>query len=100
MPAASSGASRPLSAASTASLRTAVIRTLIEMDPSPRASREMRHEFTVALLKPERGSWPNQSMNSSSPRLYTRRVIGERWNDKIECHADELPRYAQVWSSL
>jgi hypothetical protein len=38
IPAASSGASNPLSAASTASLRTAVIRTLIEIGPSPRAS--------------------------------------------------------------
>ena len=39
MPAASSGASSPLSAASTASFRTAVMRTLIETDPRPRASR-------------------------------------------------------------
>jgi hypothetical protein len=38
MPAASSGASRPLSAASTASLRTAVMRTLIETEPRLRAS--------------------------------------------------------------
>ena len=38
-PLASSGASNPLSAASTASLRTAVIRTLIDTAPSPRASR-------------------------------------------------------------
>src|ERR1039458_8266297 len=36
MPAASSGASSPLSAASIASFRTAVIRTLIETDPRPR----------------------------------------------------------------
>jgi len=35
IPAAISGASSPLSAASTASLRTAVIRTLIEIAPSP-----------------------------------------------------------------
>jgi hypothetical protein len=42
IPAASSGASSPLSAASTASFRTAVIRTLMETDPSPRASRERR----------------------------------------------------------
>jgi hypothetical protein len=38
IPLASSGASSPLSAASTASLRTTVIRTLIETAPSPRAS--------------------------------------------------------------
>ena len=42
MPAASSGASSPLSAASTASLRTAVIRTLMLTEPSPRASRATR----------------------------------------------------------
>ena len=35
MPAASSGASSPLSAASTASFRTAVIRTLMETDAQP-----------------------------------------------------------------
>ena len=65
----SSGASRPLSAASTANFRTAVIRTLIEIGPSPPASRAMRQAFTVALVKPGRGSWPYQGMNWSSPRL-------------------------------
>ena len=69
MPAASSGASNPLSAASTASFRTAVIRTLIEIDPSPRASSATLHVLTVALLNPDRGSCPNHSKNSSSPRL-------------------------------
>src|ERR1035441_8737891 len=38
IPAANSGASNPLSAASTASLRTAVIRTLMETAPSPRVA--------------------------------------------------------------
>jgi hypothetical protein len=38
VPAASSGASKPLSAASTASLHTAVMRTLIETEPRLRAS--------------------------------------------------------------
>ena len=42
MPLANSGANRPLSAASTANLRTAVIRTLIETAPRPRASRATR----------------------------------------------------------
>ena len=42
IPDASSGASKPLSAASTASFRTAVIRTLIEIGPSPRASSATR----------------------------------------------------------
>ena len=69
MPAASSGTSKPLSAASTASLRTAVIRTLIETDPSPRLSRTTRQAFTAAFVKPGRASWPNQEINSSRPRL-------------------------------
>jgi hypothetical protein len=69
IPLASSGASKPLSAASTASFRTAVIRTLIETEPRPRASRATRQALTVAFVKPGRGSWPYQSKNSSSPRL-------------------------------
>src|ERR1017187_4130207 len=77
MPAASSGASNPLSAASTASFRTAVIRTLMLTEPRPRASRATRHALTVALVKPGRGSRAYQAKNSSSPRLYTRLVIGE-----------------------
>src|ERR1035438_10243126 len=73
IPFASSGASSPLSAASTASLRTAVIRTLIETEPSPRASSATRQALTVALVNPGRGSWTDsQAKNSSSPRLYTR----------------------------
>ena len=42
MPAASSGASSPLSAASTASFRTAVIRTLIEIGPRPLGAKSSR----------------------------------------------------------
>jgi len=60
IPAANSGASSPLSAASTASLRTAVMRTLIEIEPSPRASNATLQALTVALVKPGLGSWPNQ----------------------------------------
>jgi hypothetical protein len=69
MPAASSGANKPLSAALTASFRTAEIRTLMETDPSPRASSTTRQAETVAFVKPGRGSFPNHSMNSSSARL-------------------------------
>ena len=69
IPLASSGASSPLSAASTASLRTAVIRTLMETAPSPRASSATRQALTVALVKPGRGSRPYHAKNSSSPRL-------------------------------
>jgi hypothetical protein len=45
MPAASSNASSPLSAASTASFRTAVIRTLMETDPRPRATPPFLQQF-------------------------------------------------------
>ena len=69
IPAASSGASNPLSAASAASLRRAVIRTLMDTEPRPRASSATRQALTAALVKPGRGSWPYQAMNSSSPRF-------------------------------
>jgi hypothetical protein len=55
----------------------AVIRTLMETAPSPRASRATRQAHTVALVNPGRGASLNHAKNSSSPRLYTRRVIGE-----------------------
>src|ERR1051326_3122998 len=77
MPAANSGSSSPLSAASAASLRMADIRMMIEEDPRPRASSETRQALTVALLKPGRGASLNQAINSSRAMLYTRRVIGE-----------------------
>jgi hypothetical protein len=75
MPLAMSGAISPLSTASTASFRTAVIRTLMETAPSPRTSSATRHAATVALVKPARGSCPYQAKNSSKPRLYTVTVI-------------------------
>ena len=77
MPAASSGASKPLSAASAASLRIADMRTMIDDDPSLRSSSDTRHALTVALVKPGRGASWNQPINSSSAMLYTRFVIGE-----------------------
>ena len=77
MPAANSGASSPLSAASAASLRIADMRMMIEDEPSLRSSSDTRHALTVALVKPGRGACWNQAMNSSSAMLYTRRVIGE-----------------------
>jgi hypothetical protein len=48
IPLAGSGASNPLSAASTASFRNAVIRTLMETASSPRASSATRQAATVA----------------------------------------------------
>src|ERR1017187_6798462 len=66
-----------LACALTAMASPDVIRTLMETDPRPRASRATRQALTVALVKPGRGSWPYQAKNSSSPRLYTRLVIGE-----------------------
>jgi hypothetical protein len=77
IPLASSGARSPLSTASTANFRTAVILTFMETVLSSRASNATRHAQTVALVNPGRGSSRYHSKNSSSPRLYTRRVIGE-----------------------
>jgi len=69
MPAANSGASRPLSIASTASLRIADMRTIIDDDPSLRSSSETRQAETVALVKPDRGSASYHLKNSSSAML-------------------------------
>ena len=77
IPAAISGSSSPLSAASAASLRIADIRNMIDDEPSPRASSDTRHALTVAFVKPGRGACWNQARNSSSAMLYTRFVIGE-----------------------
>src|SRR5579862_8984101 len=77
MPAASSGASSPSSAASAASLRIADILIMIDDEPRPRSSRDTRHALTVALVKPGRGACWNHARNSSSAMLYTRFVIGE-----------------------
>ena len=49
IPAATSCARRPLSAASAASLRIADIRMMMDDDPSPRSSRDTRHALTVGL---------------------------------------------------
>ena len=69
MPAANSGASSPLSVASTASLRIADMRTIIDDDPSLRSSSETRQAETVALVKPGRGSWAYHAKNSSNAML-------------------------------
>src|ERR1019366_8925590 len=77
IPAASSGASRPLSVASTASFRIADMRTMMLDEPRPRSSRDTRQALTVALVKPGRGSWAYQPKNSSRAMLYTRFVIDD-----------------------
>jgi hypothetical protein len=64
IPAANSGASSPLSAASAASLRIADIRMMIDDEPRPRASRDTRQALIVALVKPGRGACRNHAMNS------------------------------------
>jgi hypothetical protein len=94
IPDTNSGASRPLSAAWTANFRTAVMRTLIEIGPSPRASRATRQAVTVAFVNPAgRGSSANQAMNSSSPRLYTLLVIGDGLrNNHHQIEGDQTPR--------
>jgi len=49
----------------------------LQMDILYNADRT-RQAVTVAFVNPAgRGAWPYQAMNSSSPRLYTRRVIGD-----------------------
>jgi hypothetical protein len=77
MPAANSGASSPLSAASAASLRIADILIMMDDEPNPRVSNDTRQALTVAFVKPGRGASWNQPMNSSSAMLYTRFVIGD-----------------------
>src|SRR6202035_1360060 len=52
MPAANSGASSPLSAASAASFRIADILIMMDEEPSLRSSRDTRHALTVAFVKP------------------------------------------------
>jgi len=95
MPAASSGASSPLSVASTASFLMADILMMIDDDPCPRSSKVTRHALTVALVKPGRGSRAYQEKNSLSAMLYTRFVIGELTESSTRafkrCHSPALP---------
>jgi hypothetical protein len=67
MPAASSGASRALSAASAASLRIADIRMMIDDEPTPRSASEALHALTVALVKPGRGAAETRPRVRSAP---------------------------------
>ena len=97
MPAAGSGASSPLSAASTASFRTADIRTLIEDEPSPRASRATRHALTVALVKPGRGSWLNQAKNSSSAQIVN--ALGDRRGDAVQHQRLQAAPLVRLWNN-
>jgi hypothetical protein len=53
MPATNSGASNSLSLASTANFRIAERRILIDDEPRPRTSSDVRQAATVALLKPD-----------------------------------------------
>ena len=85
MPAASSGASSSLSAASAANLRIADILTMIDEDPSRPFSSDARHALTVASVNPGRGAYPNQARNSSSATLYIRRVNGEETESSTIC---------------
>ena len=54
MPAANSGASSPLSAASAAGMRSADILLMMDEEPRPRASSDTRHGG--ALVRPGRGA--------------------------------------------
>jgi len=69
MPGANSGASRPLSVASAASLRIADILIMMDDEPSCRSSNDTRYALTVALVKPGRGACWNQAINSFNAML-------------------------------
>jgi len=69
IPAAISAGSSPLSVASTASLRIADMRTMIDDDPKPRSARVARHALTAAFVKPGRWSCPYQEENSPRAML-------------------------------
>ena len=77
MPAANSGASNPLSAASAASLRIADVLIMMDDERSRRSSRDTRQALTVALVKPGRGACWNHPIISSNAMLYTLFVIGD-----------------------
>ena len=72
-PLACSGASSPLSAASTASLRTAVIPAFMETAPSPRASRATRLAATVAFVEAR----PNITLRSGQENVETAGDYGD-----------------------
>ena len=67
---------------------------VIDTELRPRASRATRQALTVALVRPARGSCEYQAKNSSSPRLYTRLVIGEETLSRTSafslCQSDAL----------
>src|SRR6266849_1257935 len=70
IPAASSGLSRPESAASNASRRTAAKRTLMVEGAKFFCSRKNRYRRTTIRLKAKRGSEQYQPMNSSMACAY------------------------------
>jgi len=72
MPVASSGLSKPESAASYAKRRTAANRRLIVAGAKGRSSRWIRKRVTTVLLNDKRGSEQYQATNSSIARPYSR----------------------------
>ena len=97
MPAASSGASSPLSAASTASLRTAVIRTLMETDPSPRASSATRQALTVALVKPGPRLQFVPGEELVEPEVVD--AFGDRGGDAVQHQALQSLPLSSLWNN-
>ena len=85
IPLASSGASSPLSAASTASLRTAVIRTLMETAPSPRASSATRQAADGRLGEAGPGFAPVPLEELVEPEIVN--AAGDRRGDAIQHQA-------------
>src|SRR5438270_10627285 len=72
MPAANSGLSSPVSAASYASRRTAARRRLMAEEDNRRDSSSSRYRRTTVLLKASRGSEQYHAMKSSIANRYER----------------------------
>lgn len=65
-----------------ASLRTAVIRTLVETAPSRRASKATRHALTVALVNPGRGLLVKPRAEFVEPQIVD--SLRDRGGDPVE----------------
>jgi|SRR5579872_7400029 len=96
IPLASSGASSPLPAASTASLRTAVIRTLIETAPSPRASSATRKALTGRLGEAGAGLQAVPGEEFVQPQIVD--SFRDRGRDPIEHERLQFVEWVRLWN--
>ena len=103
MPAANSGLSKPVSAASYASRRTAASRRLIVEDDSRRDSSSSRYRSTTVLLKAIRGSEQYHATKSSIANRYDRfdsddrRVFRTALLAKSKIWQSEDPLWGSAW---